>query len=159
MNNKRRIALFFVVIVLGIVLDQWTKSLARTNLGYISLPFIPGILNLKLVMNTGAAFSIGSGATWIFILLSVVIVAAAIFWVVLTPDMPLSLTLALGLVASGGIGNLIDRVAAGQVTDFLSCAFINFPVFNVADIFVTCGVALTFIFAMLWDDKSSGGEA
>ena len=71
--------------------------------------------------------------------------------------MPAPLAAALGAVAGGGVGNLIDRVIAGQVTDFFATAFIDFPVFNVADIFVTCGVILSLILAWRFDAARDGG--
>lgn len=131
------------------MLDQLTKAWARTALADgAAHAFIPGVMNLKLIMNTGAAFSIGEGSTWIFVIIAVVIVVAAEVWVVREQSMSLPLVCSLAAVASGGVGNLIDRVVAGQVTDFFATSFINFPVFNVADIFVTCGVVLVFIFFM-----------
>ena len=72
--------------------------------------------------------------------------------------MPASLVCALGAVAGGGVGNLIDRVAAGRVTDFFCTTFIDFPVFNVADIFVTCGVVIAFALAWRWDVAREAGD-
>lgn len=154
MDKRRRIALYAAIIVVGIILDQLTKELARTYLSPVgsgSITLIPGVMDLKLIMNTGAAFSIGSGSTWVFIIVALVIVVAATVWVVRENSMPAGLVVSLAMVASGGIGNLIDRVAVGEVTDFLATSFIDFPVFNVADIFVTCGVVLAFIFTMRFD--------
>ena len=136
----------------AVILDQVTKAWAREALAAGPLPFIPGVLDLTLVMNTGAAFSIGSGSTWVFVLLAAVICVGCTVWVVRERSMGLPLACALGAVCGGGIGNLIDRVAAGQVTDFFATAFIDFPVFNVADIFVTCGVVIAFLLA--WHEES-----
>lgn len=141
----------------AVVLDQVTKAWAREALAAGPLPFIPGVLDLSLVMNTGAAFSIGSGSTWVFVLLAAVICVGCTVWVVRERSMGLPLACALGAVCGGGIGNLIDRVAAGQVTDFFATAFIDFPVFNVADIFVTCGVVIAFVLA--WREESANESA
>lgn len=65
--------------------------------------------------------------------------------------MPMGLVCSLGLVAGGGVGNLIDRIVAGEVTDFFATTFVNFPVFNVADIFVTCGVVAVLLCWQRWD--------
>ena len=141
----------------AVVLDQVTKAWAREALAAGPLPFIPGVLDLSLVMNTGAAFSIGSGSTWVFVLLAAVICVGCTVWVVRERSMGLPLACALGAVCGGGIGNLIDRVVAGQVTDFFATAFIDFPVFNVADIFVTCGVVIAFVLA--WHEEGANDAA
>ncbi len=135
-----------------VALDQVTKAWAREALAAGPAPFIPGVLDLSLVMNTGAAFSIGSGSTWVFVVLATLICVACTIWVARDEKMGLPLACALGAVAGGGVGNLIDRVAAGQVTDFFATSFIDFPVFNVADIFVTCGVVLVLLLAWREDD-------
>ena len=159
MARNHRIAAFAGVAAAAVVLDQVSKAWARTALAGGPVPLIPNVLDLALVMNTGAAFSIGSGSTWVFVILAVVIVAAAAVWVVREKGMPASLAATLGAVAGGGIGNLIDRVVAGQVTDFFATAFIDFPVFNVADIFVTCGVILSLILVWRYDSARAADEA
>lgn len=154
MSRAQRIALFNFIVVVGVVLDQAAKAWARTALANGPLTFIPGLLDLKLIMNTGAAFSIGSGSTWIFIIVAIVMVGAAEVWIVRAQTMPTPFVVSLAFVASGGVGNLIDRVFAGQVTDFFATTFIDFPVFNVADIFVTCGVVAALFFALRMDEDA-----
>lgn len=158
MANARNIGTYAGVAAAAVVLDQLTKAWARTALAAGPVPFIPGVLNLQLVMNTGAAFSIGSGSTWVFVLLALAICAGCTYWVIREKGMGLPLACALGAVAGGGVGNLIDRVAAGQVTDFFATAFIDFPVFNVADIFVTCGVVIAFVLVWREDAKAEAAE-
>lgn len=158
MSGTRRIAAFGGVAALAVVLDQVSKAWARTALAGGPAPLVPGVLDLSLVMNTGAAFSIGSGSTWVFVILALVICAGAAVWVVRVRQMPASVAAALGAVAGGGIGNLIDRVVARQVTDFLATTFIDFPVFNVADIFVTCGVVIALVLLWRWDAEREGGD-
>lgn len=156
MSRTQRLALFNVIVAVGVVLDQLSKAWARTALASGPMTLIPGIMNLQLVMNTGAAFSIGSGSTWIFIIIALIVVIAAEVWTARTQDMPLALVCSLACVASGGVGNLVDRIFAGEVTDFFATAFMNFPVFNVADIFVTCGVVVAFIVTLRWNPDSAG---
>ena len=158
MAARKNIVGYVGVAAVAVVLDQLTKAWARTALAADPASFIPGILNLQLVMNTGAAFSIGSGSTWVFVLLALVICAGCTWWVIREKEMGLALACALGAVAGGGVGNLIDRVAAGEVTDFFATAFIDFPVFNVADIFVTCGVVIAFVLVWREDAKASAAE-
>ncbi|WP_333785557.1 signal peptidase II [Parolsenella catena] len=158
MSGTRRIAAFGGVAALAFVLDQVSKAWARTALAGGPAPLVPGVLDLSLVMNTGAAFSIGSGSTWVFVILALVICAGAAVWVIRERQMPTSVAAALGAVAGGGVGNLIDRVVARQVTDFLATTFIDFPVFNVADIFVTCGVVIALVLLWRWDAEREGGD-
>ena len=158
MSRARNMLGFLSIAVAGVVLDQATKAWARAALASGRIPVLPGILDFVLVKNTGAAFSFGSGATWVFALLAVVIVGACVAWVWHEHAMPLGLACALGAVAGGGVGNLIDRVAAGEVTDFFATAFVDFPVFNVADIFVTCGVVLVLVLWWRWDKERGEAE-
>ena len=147
---------FGLVVAIVIVLDQATKAVVRTmapGLGRFGT-LIPGVIDLVHVENTGAAFSIGTGAGAVFVVLAAAVaVAAAVF--VYRAEVPLSLACTLACVAGGGLGNMIDRIASGSVTDFLATVFMDFPVFNVADIFVTCGVAASFVLYLVWDN---GGE-
>lgn len=145
-----RLSLFALCMVLVTVLDQATKAAARgllCDMGQVA--FVPGVLDFRLVYNQGAAFSFGSGYTWVFILTALAIVLLCTFYVAFSKPSK-TLTVVLGLVAGGGIGNLIDRVALGCVTDFLMPTFVDFAVFNVADIFITCGFIAAFI--LVWRD-------
>lgn len=122
------------------------------------MPFIPGVMELFHVSNTGAAFSVGSGNALFFVALTAVVIAALVGFVVREKNLPLSLIALLGGVAGGGIGNAIDRVLYGQVTDFFATTFVNFAVFNVADIFVTCGILIAFVYWIIWDKKQQQGS-
>lgn len=145
-----------LVCALVVVVDQVTKAWARAALASGSVTLIPGVLDLRLTFNTGAAFSMGQGAGWVFVAVALAVLAA-VFWAVSTsPGMPLALVTSLACVAGGGLGNMVDRVLAGQVTDFLATAFIDFPIFNVADCFVTCGVVVSLVLFWRWD---AGREA
>ena len=95
MSGTRRIAAFGGVAALAVVLDQVSKAWARTALAGGPAPLVPGVLDLSLVMNTGAAFSIGSGSTWVFVILALVICAGAAVWVVRERQMPASVAAAL----------------------------------------------------------------
>ena len=133
--------MLYAVLVAALVgLDQLVKFLVRA---YIPLggdvPFLPHILQLTYVQNTGAAFSILSRHTWVLALVSL---AASVFLAVLLIKKVFPHPFAmfcLSLVLAGAIGNLIDRVALGFVTDMFETLFMDFAVFNVADICVVCG--------------------
>ena len=153
------IVFFWFIAVLVVILDQATKAAVRHLLpvGTSQRTLIPGILNLAHVENTGAAFSIGEGSSWLFVACAVVAfgVALGLVW---NHDLPFPLVFSLGCVVGGGVGNMIDRLALGSVTDFLATAFIDFPVFNVADIFVTCGVAISLVLYMRWEATEGASD-
>ena len=146
-----KLLLMTVVACAVIALDQLSKAGMREYLADGPKPFLPGIIRFVLVQNKGAAFSIGEGSSWLFVLFAVVIVLAAYIWVACDKSLPLSIVLGLGIVCGGGIGNLIDRVVAGAVTDFIATQFIDFPIFNVADIAISCGIVGTFLLVYRFD--------
>ncbi len=161
-SGARRLALFALVAVAVVALDQASKAAARAALvPGEPVTLIPGVMDLSLVYNTGAAFSLGEGAGPFFVLVAA---AIALFgtWVALRRvDVPTSLALVLAAVAGGGVGNAIDRVALGAVTDFFATTFVDFAVFNVADIFVTCGVFVALVLWWRWDaarERAASGE-
>lgn len=153
MKPTRKIALFAAVVVVWIALDQWTKSLFGGAVpGTLFGSVLGGLVDIRLVHNTGAAWGIFAGNTAALGIFSLVVVAALVAYFVWDiKSMNMVQTVAIALIAAGGVGNVIDRFAQGYVTDFIAVTFIDFPVFNVADIGVTCGVALLFIgFIVAW---------
>lgn len=143
--------LYTIIALVLLVADQVVKHLVRTgiDLGQ-SIPFLPHVLDLTYVQNTGAAFSMLAQHTWILILISaIIVVVVAAFvrrgffqgWLGLTAAM---------LVMCGAVGNLIDRVLLGYVTDMFQTTFMNFAVFNLADCYITVGVVLLFIYVLFF---------
>ena len=90
--------------------------------------------------------------------LTAVVVLGMVYAVMREKNLPYPLIAILGLVAGGGIGNGLERVAHGSVTDFLATTFMNFAIFNVADIFVTCGIIAACIYWFVWDSKRRSGK-
>ena len=154
-----RLAIFCWAGAIAFSLDQLTKRWVLSNIPAGSRrPFIPGMLDLIHVQNDGAAFSIGSGRPLFFAALTAVVVLGMIYAVMREKNLPYPLIAILGLVAGGGIGNGLERVAHGSVTDFLATTFMNFAIFNVADIFVTCGIIAACIYWFVWDSKRRSSE-
>lgn len=154
-----RLAIFCWAGAIAFSLDQLTKRWVLSNIPAGSRrPFIPGMLDLFHVQNDGAAFSIGSGRPLFFAALTAVVVLGMIYAVMREKNLPYPLIAILGLVAGGGIGNGLERVAHGSVTDFLATTFMNFAIFNVADIFVTCGIIAACIYWFVWDSKRRSSE-
>ncbi len=148
----RRLAIFAGAAALVVVLDQITKALVRSALTPGQpVCLIPHVMDLSLVYNTGAAFSVGEGKGLLFVVVCAVILAACLYEVVREKDMPAYLVACLGCVCGGGVGNAIDRVVEGRVTDFFATTFMDFAVFNVADIFITCGVIAAVVMWWHWD--------
>ena len=149
--------LFYAILaVILVIIDQLTKILARA---YIdpgeSFTFIPGLLDLTYIKNTGAAWSILEQHTWLLTVLSAVIVLV-IAWLMLKHFFTNWLgMLSATLIMAGGVGNLIDRAAFKYVTDMIKTTFMDFPVFNFADCCITVGVVLLVIYVLFFckDEK------
>ena len=134
--------LLMVLLAAGITAaDQITKLLVVENIPlHTDVQAIPGLFHLTYVQNTGAAFSAFEGKQWLFALVFLVFTAAVI-WEFSGKRMPFT-NLERWLVVAvygGGLGNMIDRLRLGYVVDMIEVEFIRFPVFNVADCFITCG--------------------
>ena len=113
-----------------------------------TLSFLPGLVRLVYVRNVGAAFGLFPGGRPLFVLTSlVVLVFIAAYW---RRDRPTKwpVVIALALITAGAFGNLIDRAVIGEVTDFFDFMFVSFPVFNIADMSIVCGVALLMIWIL-----------
>ena len=155
-----KVGIFAGLAALWVVLDQVTKSFfaGQEPGGIIAGPFV-GLIDIRLVHNTGGAWGIFSQGTFglgVFSLVVCVVIAAFFLWNARQCNW--LQTISFALITAGGIGNAIDRFAQGFVTDFIEFSFIDFPVFNVADIGVTCGFALLVI-SMLVSIRNGDPEA
>lgn len=127
-----------------VFLDQVLKYWASASLAPVgSMPLFPHIVELRYVLNDGAAFSMLSGRQPLLIVVTAVALAAVL--IVLCRRLTSVERLAWTLIFAGGVGNLIDRVLNGQVVDYINLLFMNFAVFNFADICVTLGVVFLLI--------------
>lgn len=141
---------FLPILITGllVLLDQGTKLWALTDLKPIgSTTLLEGILDLTFVENRGVAFGLFSGKRWLILLMTALIAAGLLyFYRSLPAERKYRQTKAsLLLILSGAVGNIIDRVGRGYVVDFFEFTFFEWPVFNVADIFVVGGVILLSI--------------
>ena len=140
--------LLMILCVVGItVVDQITKFLVVTNIPlHADVPAIPGIFQLTYVQNTGAAFSALEGARWFFVLVFAALTVAMIYeYFFKRMAFTTFERWCIAAVYAGGLGNVIDRVRLGYVVDMFATEFMDFPVFNVADCFITCGCILMLI--------------
>jgi len=140
----------YLFVSLGVlVVDQWTKWMIEVHLPpHSTAPLLPGVFNLTHVRNTGVAFglfaSTGAGSAGMLTALGLCALAAVGFYFWHAPSRDRTLLVALALVVGGAVGNLIDRVTSGAVTDFLdlSLGVHHWPSFNVADSAISIGIVL-----------------
>ncbi len=146
--------LYALFVLFLVALDQYVKYLVLQNIPLgVHVPLIPGVLELTHVQNTGAAFSLFSGHTWVLALVSLVMSAAlaAALWKGFFRH-PLG-KLTLALLLAGAVGNLIDRVFRGFVVDMFNVLFVTFAVFNVADICVVVGGIAAGLYYLFLTEK------
>ena len=140
------------VLILGV--DQLTKLLTVANIPlYGDVSVLPGVVGLTYVQNDGAAFSMLEGQQWLFAVIFALF-AAFIIWEFSKKRLPFTTFERFCIVAvfSGGLGNMIDRLRLGYVIDMIETQFMVFPIFNVADIFITCG-CIALIAHMIFFNK------
>ncbi len=141
------------LIILLVIPDQLTKYLADANLkGNEGIPLIKGVLRLFYLENRGSAFSLFQNQRTWFIIFTIVVLIGAFFVYRKMPSTSrmLPMKTALILICAGAIGNFIDRVRMGYVIDFIYFELIDFPVFNVADIYVTCSAFLLVLLVLFF---------
>lgn len=146
------------MVVGVIILDQITKFSVRHSM-YIgeSIPLIKDVIHLTYVQNRGGAFSILTGQGFILTVVPLAAVIFAVWYMEKHINEHWSLFLSLCLIASGGVGNLIDRVFFGFVTDMIDFRF--FPVFNIADIAVCVGAGFLILYTMYYSDNEEHNKS
>ena len=173
MQRKKWMQLLYFGLFAGgaVAADQITKALTVANIACHSkdvcntattrnIPFIDGVLSFTHSHNTGAAWSMMEGARWLFVALFVAM-TALVLWEYIKKPMGFNQfeRWCIAAVWAGGLGNVIDRVRLGYVIDMIQTEFMSFPIFNVADCFITCGcigliVSLIFFNKKFWkEDK------
>ncbi len=149
-------SLYYALFVAGIVAaDQYTKFLTVANIAlYEDVPFLPGVVQLTYVQNTGAAFSSFEGQQWLFALIFGIF-TLLIVWEFFKKSMGFTPfeRWCIAAVYGGGLGNMIDRVRMGYVVDMIETTFMEFPVFNVADCFITCGCIALMVHLVLFNKE------
>ena len=151
-SKVKRLFRCVLLIIVLVILDQLTKHLAvKYLMGNEGKTLIPGVLELLYLENTGIAFSLLKNQMVLFYIITVIISIAIIILMTKIPNNKRFhiLYYLLGVLLAGALGNFIDRIVHHYVVDFIYFSLINFPVFNVADIYVTCSVivlAILFIF-------------
>jgi len=148
--NKNIFKLFYISIPV-IIIDQLTKRIVEKNIflgGRVNI--IKGILDISHVSNNGAAFGILRGWNWIFIIITLIAIGFVFFYYRRFQESNWMRT-SLGFLLGGAIGNLIDRIRIGHVTDFVDFRF--WPSFNVADISVSIGAVMLLIYMLRYNEE------
>jgi signal peptidase II len=140
-------------VALIVAADQITKFLTVANISlYENIPFIPGLLDLTYVQNTGAAFSSFEGQQWLFALIFAGFTGLILYeYRKNTMGFTTFEKWCIAAIYGGGLGNMIDRIRMGYVVDMIETTFMEFPVFNVADCFITCGCILMISHLILFN--------
>ena len=151
--------LYILAIVLSVAADQAVKLYVTSHLAlYETAPLLPGIVELFYIQNTGGGFSILTNHTQLLTVLTAALMAVIAFVLVKrTFPHPLAMW-TLTLILGGGLGNLADRVRLGYVVDMFNFQFMDYPVFNVADILVVCGTIGFAAYYLLLHDKITKKE-
>ena len=143
------------IILVGILFDQLTKYLAVEYLRPIgSFPLWKDVLHLTYAENRGAAFGMLADNRWVFMWVSTIALSVLLVYFYFFAKRYTYLgSVALGMIVSGGIGNMIDRIALGYVIDFIDFTLINFAIFNFADSIVCVGAGLLVLSILLEPQK------
>lgn len=142
--------MYLIAASLLIAFDQWTKRLASAHLKDGSvIPIIPGVLEFRYLENRGAAFGMLQNQKILFIVMgcAILIIIAFAFYKTFASRRFVALRVLLAFIATGALGNMIDRISLDYVVDFIYFSLINFPIFNIADCYVTVATA---VFIILW---------
>lgn len=140
-----------------IALDQWLKWWVTVHIPYTvpmgePLDLIPGLLGLNHTHNTGGAWSLLNQHTWLLSAVSLLVILAVLYVLARRKVRHPFGVISLAVVLAGAAGNLIDRIRLGYVVDMFQTLFLDFPIFNVADICVVCGgIAFCIYFAFFYE--------
>lgn len=151
MNTKHKIKIYIMPILcigLLVALDQITKFIVRTSFAlYESHPLIKNVFHLTYIQNTGIAWGMFKNGRTIFLILTVlVLLVCACFYAKIPQNKRFTpIRVCLVFLVSGAIGNMIDRISLRYVVDFFDFRLINFPIFNVADIYVTVSMIVLIL--------------
>ena len=153
---KRKIIIPFAVLVL-IAVDQLVKLyiVSDFKLGQVK-SFIPHLVSLTYLQNTGAAFSMLENQQWLFTLVTFLVIGGAVYYLIKHLHASKWMLTGLTLVIAGGLGNFIDRIRQGFVVDMFQLDFIDFAIFNVADMYLTFGVAILLL--MILKEEKDGSK-
>lgn len=148
LKKKWLLCIDFMTLLILVAIDQYTKHMAIIKLkDQPAFNIIDGVLEFNYLENRGAAFGMLQNQKMFFVFIAVIFLGVIIYVLYKTPESKkyISLHVLLTMIAAGAIGNMIDRLRFDYVVDFIYCVLINFPIFNVADIYVTVATVILVI--------------
>ena len=149
-----------MIIAFLLALDLVTKALIvpQNKEAWQEVDIIKNVIVITPTRNIGAGFSILQGKTWLFISLTIVFIIVLTIYDVFYSKKSKLYGIATAVILTGALGNLIDRISFGYVRDFIYLKFINFPVFNVADMALTIGIGLLLIYIIFYAGKNKNND-
>lgn len=146
--------IYYILAILLLVLDQWSKIAIVNNFALHEVKeVVPGILSLFYIQNEGAAWGIFEGRMFFFFIITVVVVGAMVYNAHKQGFDKKIVGISYAFLLSGALGNFIDRMRLGYVVDMFRLDFIDFPIFNVADVCLTIGVILMTIYILFMEEE------
>lgn len=146
---------YLILTTLLVVVDQITKYLTVQNINLFEVvEVVPKFLSFTYIRNTGAAWSILEGQMWFFYIVTIFVIVFLLYYLYTEAKDNKILGIILSIVLAGTIGNFIDRLIFQYVIDMIKVEFINFPIFNVADMFLTVGVVVLMIYT-IYEDRNT----
>ncbi|WP_214824029.1 MULTISPECIES: signal peptidase II [unclassified Exiguobacterium] len=135
--------MYYVIALIVLVIDQlWKSAIIKwLEIGQ-SIPLWEGVFHITSLRNSGAAFGILQGQRWFFIIVTLLVVVGIVYYLQTEGKKNKGISFALSLLFGGALGNFYDRLLRGEVVDSLDFRFIDFPIFNLADVFIFSGVVL-----------------
>lgn len=159
LSKKQFCLLYGAIALLFLLTDQAVKLLVQQNMQPSqSYPLWRGVVQLTYVQNTGIAFGAFAGKTFVIIAVSAVLMAVLVGFLLRKESHSHMVWLSVSAIAAGGIGNMADRVRLHYVVDFIDLQFMQFPVFNIADMWVVGGTILLLIYIVFFEEKQGGKE-
>ncbi len=149
---------YYVMAAIALIVDQIIKWSVATYMDIGQrIPMIPGFIQLTSIRNRGAAFGILQNQRLFFIVITAIVLVGIVVYLRKTYREQKLLSSALALILAGALGNFVDRARNGEVVDMLEFTFINYPVFNVADVFIVTGVIMVMIDTIRQSVKEKAG--
>lgn len=146
--------LYLILTIILVTIDQITKYLTVQNLALFEVKeIIPKFLSFTYIQNSGAAWSLLEGKMWFFYIITLIVVAFLLYYLYTEGRKDKILGVILSIILAGTLGNFIDRILFQYVVDMIKLEFINFPIFNVADMLLTIGVAV-LLFYTIYEEKN-----
>lgn len=146
--------IFPALFILLVLMDQLSKLWASSALQSGAIDFIPGFLNFVYVENRGIAFGMLQNMHYIVIPISAIVIVFCVVMAVFAYKKGEKLLVSsLVMVIAGALGNIIDKIRLGYVVDFIHTEFMDFPVFNLADVFICVGAGLLAVYILFFDKE------